>query len=179
MLPRICVLMLLFVHCYQSSSQQPSPEQTKQAETVLRDPFNLKLKLKDGSNYERHFQQIPYTKDGVVYIFPGENFGVTVNVVGNEISGLVYEKNIKKADLVLDFKEETMPGGVMMLLSIQSKLKQTLYMDAAMQVPDREGNFKTSILPALGGKAGFESWPHPITMLELKKLRFTAKAPPS
>jgi hypothetical protein len=90
---------------------------------------------------------------------------------------LQYEKDPGKADIKLKFTEEKTGGRVMMMLVIESRLKQTLYVNASMQIPNRKGTYKTSILPVLGGKSGFESWPHPITLLELKNLRFSSKAP--
>jgi hypothetical protein len=174
---RISLLLLVFLLGQQDPGQQVRPPEQKPDEIALRGPFDLKLKLPDGSNYEEHFDPIPYVKNGSIYIFPSEKFGVTVNSAGGEIAGLHYEKDPGKADIKLHFTEEKTGGRVMMLLVIESKLKQTLYMDASMQIPNRKGAYKTSILPVLGGKGGFESWPHPITVLELKNLRFSAKAP--
>jgi hypothetical protein len=167
----------MFILGQQDSSQQAQPPEQKPDEVVLRDPFDLKLKLPDGSSYEEHVGRVPYVKDGSVYIFPGEKFGVAVRSAGEEIAGLQYEKDPGKADIRLKFTEEKTGGRVMMMLVIESRLKQTLYVNASMQIPNRKGTYKTSILPVLGGKSGFESWPHPITLLELKNLRFSSKAP--
>jgi hypothetical protein len=176
---RSCLLPLMFFLAYQDSGQRtPQPEQ-KPSEVALRDPFDLKLKLQDGSDYEEHFDRVPYIKDGTVYIFPGEKFGVRVSTTGEELSGLQYMKDSGKADLRLQLAEHKAGGKVTMMLVIESKLKQTLYMDALMHLPNRKGAYKTSILPVHGGKSGFESWPQPITALELKNLRFSASARPS
>ncbi len=181
-MPRILLLVLILVFAQgrqDSGKQDQSPEQ-KPSEIVSRDPFTLKLKLPDGSSYEEHFDQVPYVKDGYIYIFPGEKFGVMVSTAGDEIAGLGYVKQSGKGDVRLEFKEEKAGGGrVMMILVIESKLKRTLYMDAPMQVPNRKGVYKTNVLPVLAGKIGFESWPHPISLLELKNLRFSQKPPNS
>jgi hypothetical protein len=176
---RISLLLFMFLLGQQDSGQQVRPPEQKPDEVVSRGPFDLKLKLPDGSSYEEHFDRIPYVKDGSVYIFPGEKFGVTVRSAGEEIAGLQYEKDPGKADIKLKFTEEKAGGRVMMMLVIESGLKQTLYMNASMQIPNRKGTYKTSILPVFGGKSGFESWPHPITILELKNLRFSQKPPNS
>jgi len=176
MLSKTFVLFLMFLQSVGPSGQdiQQSPDQ-KVDEIVLRDPFTLKLKLQDGSKYEEHFDQTPYVKDGNVYIFPGENFGVNAITAGGEITGLTYVKNPANANVRLKFTEETGGGRTMMILVIESRLKQTLYLDAFMQIPNRNGSYKTSILPVIAGKSGFESWPHPITLLVLRNLRFTQK----
>ena len=168
------VLMLMLLQSPQATSQdvQPPPQQ-KPDEVVLRDPFTLKLKLPGGSKYEERLDQTPYVKDGSIYIFSGESFGVNAQIDGEKITILSYVKNPAKADIRLKLTEEGGGRGVMMLLVIESKLKQTLYLDAAMQVPNRKGEYKTSILPVPAGKGGFESWPHPISLLILRNLRFT------
>jgi hypothetical protein len=170
----VLMLMVVFLQSPQAPGQdvQPSPE-TKPDQVPLREPFTLKLKLPGGSNYEEHFDPIPYVKDGSIYIFPGENFGLNAQVDGDKITNLSYVKNADKADIRLKFTEQGGGKGVMMLLVIESKLKQTLYLDAAMQIPNRKGEYKTSILPVFAGKGGFESWPHPISLLILRNLRFT------
>jgi hypothetical protein len=164
MLQAFLVLMFMLLQSPQATSQdvQPPPQQ-KSDEVVLRDPFTLKL----------HFDAVPYVKDGSIYIFPGEKFGVNAQVDGNGIASLSYVKDVAKADIRLEFTERKGGNGVMMLLVIENKLKQTLYLDAGMQVPTRKGAYKTSILPVIGGKGGFESWPHPISLLILRNLRFT------
>lgn len=174
MLQASLVLMLMLLQSPQATSQdvQPPPQQ-KPDEIALRDPFTLKLKLPGGSNYEERFDHIPYVKDGSIYIFPGENFGANAQIDGEKITSLGYVKNPAKADVRLNLTEQGGGKGVMMLLVIESKLKQTLYLDAAMQVPNRKGEYRTSILPVLAGKGGFESWPHPISLLILRNLRFT------
>jgi len=174
MLQAFLVLMLMLLQSPRATSQdvQPPPP-LKADESVLRDPFTLKLKLPGGGNYEERFDQTPYVKDGSIYIFPGEKFGVNAQVDGDKIASLSYVKNPAKADVRLELTEQRGGQGVMMLLVIESKLKQTLYLDAGMQVPNRKGAYKTSILPVLAGKSGFESWPHPISLLILRNLRFT------
>ena len=139
---RISLLRFMFILGQQDSSQQVQPPEQNPDVVVSREPFDLKLKLPDGSGYEEHFDRVSYVKDGSVYrLQRGED------------------------------------RRVMMLLIIESRLRQTLCMNASMQIPNRKGTHKTSILRVLGGKIGFESWPHPIIALELKNRRFSAKAP--
>lgn len=150
------LLILILLQSPQSAGQDPpSPPQQKPDDVVLRD------------------NAVPYVKDGSIYILPGEKFGVNAQVDGDKIASLSYVKDTGKADIQLEFTKKGGGNGVMMLLVIHNKLKQTLYLDAGMQVPDRKGAYKTSILPVVGGKAGFESWPHPISLLILRNLRFT------
>ena len=176
----LLVLLLMLLQGSQAPTQQvqtPSDQGQQPNDIVLRQPFVLKLKLQDGSNYQEHFDQTPFIKNGNIYIFPGENFGVNIAVEGDKIGSLSYIKDASRADLQLKFTERGNGRGVMMLLVIENKLKQTLYLDAAMQIPKRSGAYKTSILPVFGGKGGFESWPHPISLLVLRNLRFTKELP--
>jgi hypothetical protein len=90
----------------------------------------------------------PTSRDGSIYIFPGEKFGVIVSTAGDEIAGVGYVKEASKGDVRLEFRQEKAGGGrVMMILVIESKLKRTLYMDASMQLPNRKGVYKANIYP--------------------------------
>lgn len=173
-------LILLLWQSPQAPRQDvpPSPGQ-KPDEVTLREAFTLKLKLPGGSSYEQHFDPIPYVRDGSIYVFPGENFGVNALVDGDKITSLSYVKNPAKANIRLKFTEQGAGKGVMMLLVLESKLEQTLYMDAAMQVPNQNGEYKTRILPVRAGQGGFESWPNPISLLVLRNLRFADRPPHS
>jgi hypothetical protein len=171
---QILVLSLIFAQNPVPSGQEGQNLPDPRSEGVIfREPFTLKLKGQGGSNFEQHFDKTPYVKDGMIYIFPGEKFGVNAAVDGEKIAGLSYVSNPAKADVRLEFAEKVSGGNVMTLLIIENHLKQTLYLDAGMRVPNREGAYKTSVLPVLAGKSGFESWPHPIVLLMLRNLRFT------
>jgi hypothetical protein len=169
MTPQAWLLLLLVLFMPNQQSAQPGQ---KPSETVLRDPFTLKLKLNDGSNFEQRFDQVPYVKDGSVYIFSGEAFGIAVKTDGDKITDVSYEKDATKDDILLKFEQMSTGKTTMMMLTIQNKLKQDVQLDASMRLPKRDGAYKTSILPVLAGKSGFESWPHPIAVLELRNFRF-------
>ena len=91
---------------------------------------------------------------------------------------MTYQKDKAGADVEVEFKQEVDKDGTpMMMLVLKSNIKKVLYIDALMTVPEREGIYKTSILPLQPGLMGFESWPHPIVQLVLRNLRFKETPP--
>jgi len=159
-----------------TSQERPSPD-PKLDGLVFRDPFTLKLRVDKDHYYEEHYdKRIPYVADNDVYFFAGENFGVNLNIKDDDVVGVTYQPDSKKADVWFSFKQaKELPGGIGMMLIIQNKLKHRLYMDALMTVPDKKGIYKTSILPIEAGLSDFESWPHPIVQLVVRNIRFSAK----
>ena len=157
--------------------QTPSPtDSIAQASPVFRDPFTLKLKLDHGDTYLEHFDKVPYVADNVVYLFAGDNFGINLSANGDEISGLTYQKDPGRSDMVFKFtQEKDNAGRFMMLLTISSKLKRQVFLDALMTVPGKKGIYKTSILPVGPGLSNFESWPHPIVQLALRNFHLSQK----
>ena len=107
-----------------------------------------------------------------MYLFKGDEFGLTLVIQDNSIRTVKYQPDVKKADVTLKFTQEVQPNGTaMMMLHIHNKTKQTLNVDALMTVPDKKGIAKTCILPVQPGLSGFESWPHPIVQLVLRNIR--------
>lgn len=132
----------------------------------------LKLNKKDTPKYT--FEKLPYVDErNFVHLVAGDKFGVNATVSADEISGLSYQPDLKKADITFDFREEKDT----MMLTIKSNLKRQIYMDGGMAVPGREGLYKTSILPLEAGLTNFESWPHPITHLIVSRIRFSPGTP--
>jgi hypothetical protein len=145
--------------------------QTSEAPSLpVRDAVpKLKLNKKDAPQYK--FEKLPYVDEhNFVHIVAGEKFGVNVTVSDDEISGLTYQPDLKKADITFEFREEK----PMMMLTIKNNLKRRIYADGGMAVPDRDGFLKTSLIPIDPGLMSFESWPHPITHLIVARIRFSA-----
>jgi len=141
-------------------------------DTVFREPFTLKLHVDKEHFYEEKIGKIPFVHDGDVYLFKGDEFGLTLDIQTNSIRTVKYQPDLKKADVTLKFTQEVQPdGSAMMMLHLHNNTKQTLEMDALMTVPDKKGIAKTSILPVQPGLSGFESWPHPIVQLVLRNIR--------
>jgi hypothetical protein len=150
---------------------------------VFRDPFTIKLYVDKERCYEQKIdKKIPFAADNNVYLFPGESFGLKLGIVNGEITTVSYQKEKAGADIELEFSQKIEENGdAMMMLVLKSKIKQTLYLDALMIVPEKKGNYKTSILPLEPGLMNFESWPHPIVQLVLINLRLkdgTENKPP-
>jgi hypothetical protein len=147
-------------------------------ETVFRAPFDLKLHIDKNHYYEQHFDKVPYIIDNDVYLFVGENFGVNVTVIDNQITGLTYQPNLNKCDISFKFTQEKLnKNEMMMILVTRNGLKRRLQFDALMTIPDKKGIFNTSILPIEPGLSSFESWPHPIVQLVLRNFRFVESSP--
>lgn len=141
-------------------------------DTIFREPFTLKLHIDKEHLYEEKIGKIPFVHDGDVYLFKGDEFGLTLDIQTNSVRTVKYQPDLKKADVTLKFTQEVQPdGSAMMMLHIHNNTKRTLDMDALMTVPDKKGIAKTSILPVQPGLSGFESWPHPIVQLVLSKIR--------
>jgi hypothetical protein len=140
---------------------------------VFREPFTLKVRVDKDHYYEESYdKRIPYVSENDVYLFSGENFGINLNLKGDEVAEVVYQPDIKKADVWFSFAQSKELGGAAMMLIIQNKMKRQLHMDALMTVPGKEGNY-TSILPIEAGLSDYESWPHPIVQLVLSNFQLS------
>jgi len=143
---------------------------------VFRDPFTLRLAVDKDHYYEEHFEKIPYVANKDIYLFAGEKFGISLRISDGEVSEVIYQPDLAKADLQLKFSQEKKLKNGMMLV-IESKIKKRLYLDALMTVPQSKEIHGTSILPVEAGLSDYESWPHPIVQLVLRNLRFSEKTP--
>ncbi len=142
-------------------------------EAVFREPFTLKLQIDKEHFYEKEFTKMAYVHEDNVYLFKGDEFGLTLDIQDGSIRAVKYQPDVKKADVTLKFTQEVDAGGTaMMMLHIHNNTKQPLDVDALMTVPNEKKTFKTSILTVQPGLSGFESWPHPIVQLVLRNIRF-------
>jgi len=141
-------------------------------DAVFREPFTLKLHIDKEHFYEEKFDKIPFVCNGYVYLFRGDEFGLSVDVKDGSVRSVKYQPDVTKADVTLKFSQEIgTDGTVMMMLVIHNNTKYTLYMDGLMTVPNKKGVSKTTILPIRPGLGDYESWPHPIVQLALGNIR--------
>ena len=170
--------MAIFITTATVQSAQPATN-APSVDLVFREPFTLTLQVDKEHRYEARFdRKIPYVADNDVYLFSGESFGLTLSITNGEIAKLSYQKEKNGADIELEFKQELQTGkDPMMLLILKSNIKHTLYLDAMMTRPEKDGVYNTSILPLQPGLSGYESWPHPIVQLVLTNLRLKKTAP--
>jgi len=179
----ICGMALLLgfsaVGLAAGDSTASAPANASQTNLVFRDPFTLKLHVDKEHFYEERYERkIPFVVDNDVYLFSGESFGLKLGITNGDVSTVTYQKDKAGADVEIEFKQEAQKDGdAMMMLVLKSNIKQVLYLDALMTVPEKKGIYKTSILPLQPGLMGFESWPHPIVQLVLRNLRFKEKMP--
>jgi hypothetical protein len=148
----------------------------KPKDAVMREPFDLKLKI-DKEHYDQvHYDKQPYVSDNEVYLFSGDKFGVNILVRDGHIAEVRYQPDAKKADIWFGFEQpKELQNGIGMTLSIDNKMKRAVSMEAQMMSPVRNIPIKTSILPVKPGKSGLESWPHPIWQLVLGNLQLTTE----
>jgi len=122
-------------------------------------------------------QTVPPSETGriannVVFMSPGDNFGVNLaGAADGTALSITEEPNLKKANLVLSFRQEK----GMMLFTIQNRTEHWLAYEVGIRVPKRNGFYKTSVMPLGPRLSNFESWPHPIDQLALKNFSFTEK----
>ena len=110
--------------------------------------------------------------NNVVFMCPGDKFGVNLAGAANgTVLSITEEPDLKKADLILSFKQEK----GMMLFTIENRAGHWLTYEAGIRVPKRSGFYKTSVMPIGPRLSNYESWPHPIDQLALKNFGFTEK----
>src|SRR5450755_2869030 len=86
------------------SSGQQTVYATAESSPVFRDPFTLKLRV-DNHYYDQRFDKVPYVVENDVYLFAGENFGITLDTKENQVSGIVYQSDLTKADVWFSFSQ--------------------------------------------------------------------------
>jgi hypothetical protein len=110
--------------------------------------------------------------NNVVLMSAGEKFGLKLaGAADGTALSITEEPNLKKANLVLNFRQEK----AMMLFTIENRTEHWLTYEAGIRVPKRDGLYKTSVMPLGPHLSNFESWPHPIDQLALKNFSFTEK----
>lgn len=139
--------------------------------SVFRDPFTLQLPIDEKQYYEQKFEKIPYVYENTVLLFVNESYGINLKPSEAGKFDVIYEKNIEKADVSLEFTQKRLGENLTMILQIKNNTKKTLVMQGLMTVPGKKGVAKTSIIPINAGLVSFESWPHPIVQLALKEIR--------
>jgi len=166
------ILFCLPVSIGSLRAQSPTPTTTP-SET-FRDPFEVKFQFDDKHKVEQKFDKTPYVSEKIIYIFPGEEFGINIRREAEEIVEISYQPDLQKADLKFKFEVQKLGKHSMMMLTIQSHLDKMLIMEAGMLLPGYKEPVKTSLAPVLPNLMGVETWPQPIVKLELRNLRLAA-----
>jgi hypothetical protein len=155
---------------------KPKTDAVQRDNTVFRKPFTLKLRIDKEHYYEQKVEKVPFVHDGDVYLFKDDEFGLTLDALGDTIRSVKYQPDLKKAHVTLKFTQEVMPDGTgTMLLVISNGFGRKLWMDGLMVVPDQPKPSETSLLTVEPGLKNYESWQHPIIQLMLRRLRLQAK----
>lgn len=154
------------------AAEKSAPTKNRAEDTVFRKPFTLTLHIDAENFYEAKLYKIPFVHQNDVYLFKGDELGITFEIRDNTIKAVKYQPDILKAAVTLKFTQEVKTNGTaMMMLVIRNRTEKKLNMDALMTVPEKEGVAKTTILPIGPGLSNYESWPHPIVQLVLRNMR--------
>lgn len=176
--PFIVAMVILVAGIASLSAQTSKP---KPKGPVMREPFNLRLKVDKVRYDEVHYDKQPYVLENEVYLFSGEKFGVNLGVKDGRVLEVRYQPDVKRADVVFGFEQpKELQDGLGMALTIDNKMKRGVSMEGLMTIPGKKDPLKTSILPVQAGKSGLESWPHPIWQLVIGNLQLMPEgsAPP-
>jgi hypothetical protein len=166
MLPTLAVLALVAIAGAADEAKTPD------ADAVFREPFTLKLYVDKEHYYEEKIKKIPYVHNGWVYLFKGDEFGLTLDIQNDSVRSVKYQKDVKKADVTLKFIQTVLHDRTaMMMLEIHNNTKHTLSLDALMTVPSEKAILKTTIVPVRPSLFSIETWPHPIVQLVLRNIR--------
>jgi hypothetical protein len=163
-----CLLAWTCNLCAQTPAPAGPPSET------FRDPFTVKFQFDGKHKVEHKFDKTPYVSEKTIYVFPGEEFGITIKREGEEISEISYQPDLKKADVKFKFEVQKFGKQPAMVLTTQSYLDKMLLIEAWMLLPEYKEPVKTSMYPVLPHLMGIETWPQPILKLELKNLRLAA-----
>lgn len=146
---------------------------TSSSDVVFRDPFTLKLRVDADRSLDVDFQKIPYVHKGSVYLFSGEEFGISLKIEGKRITEISYHKDPKRADVRFKFSQDwdSQKSEGAMNLIIDNHTQRKILFDGLMTTPKNPEARQTSILPVGPGMTNYESWPHPIIQLVLRNIR--------
>jgi hypothetical protein len=104
-----------------------------------------------------------------IEITPEQKLFVEIIVENGKVVQLLPVTEIKKSDITATFNFTKLDKG--MMLSVNNPFPKSMKYNIDMI--DSKGNaFQTSSCPVGAGISVFESWPHPITKLEIKNFRF-------
>jgi hypothetical protein len=167
----------------QTSTSKPSTSTAKQKtstpnskNSVLREPFTLRLKVDKDHYEELHYDKQPYVSENEMYLFSGDKFGVNLIVKADRVVEVRYQPDVSKADLVFGFEQpKELQNGVAMALTIDNNIKHDVGMEVMGTVPGKKEPFKDKIVPVKAGKSNTEFWPQPIAQLVLGHFQLTAE----
>ena len=145
----VAILASLCMPKLASSQEQPLANPNA-ATPVFREPFTLRIRVDKNHYYEEHYdKRIPYVAEKDVYLFSGENFGVNLDIKGEDVVDVTYQSDVKKADVWFRFtQEKELIGGIGMMLVIENKMKRQLHMDALMTVRTKREFTKQALSPS-------------------------------
>jgi len=107
--------------------------------STFRDPFTLQLPIDKKQYYEQKFEKIPFVYENTVLLFVNESFGINLKPSQSGKIDVIYEKNIEKADVSLEFTQKKLGKNLTMMLQIKNNTKKTLVMQGLMTVPGKKG----------------------------------------
>jgi hypothetical protein len=158
---------------------------------ACRKPGTSTMRLREGGSITLPKPPAPYFSGSVLSLIPGDTvvLGFSRNPDGglsapvllqvSDTAGVVDTGLGPDADMTLSFSFRQLEGKPDMMLTVVNKTHMMIKYDAFMYVPssgDVSGNGTSScpVMPALSPAQGFstfESWPHPIALLLIGRIR--------
>jgi hypothetical protein len=171
---------------------EPQPDADPRCQRLAcRKPGASTMRLREGGSITLPRPPAPYFSGSVLSLVPGETvvLGFSRTAEGglsapvllqvSDAAGVVDTGLGPDADMTLSFSFRQQDGKPDMMLTVVNKTHMMIKYDAFMYVPNTgnvRGNGTSScpVMPALSPAQGFstfESWPHPIALLLIGRIR--------
>lgn len=173
MLSRKWILASLVIASTAIAADQAVPASST-AQPVFRKPFMLEVRVDKDRVWRENFGPVPYVYENGVYLFPGERFGVKLDVKDGAIAGISYVSDADKADVSFEFSQDLQDDKATATLKLINHTTHSLTMRALMMVPGEKKPVETSILPLNAGMTNFESWPQALRQLLVYEIQIVS-----
>ena len=176
LLPRTIVtlfIVLTFLPLAPGQQGQDAGEQAREAvcrRVPCRPPTTVRLRLNGKEYFEMEFPKSPYVADGFINVLAGEELNVEFDEGDGRLSNPRYVKTPAKPERTVSLRLEQTDGGT--VLRVQNPFGKAIAYDCLIQHYKEQRFRRTSVLPVLGGKMGFEMWPYPVAQVVISNVRY-------
>jgi hypothetical protein len=130
----------------------------------------VRLRLNGKEYFEMEFPKSPYVADGFINVLAGEELHVEFDEGDGQLSNSRYVKTPANPERTVSLRLEQTDEGT--VLRVQNPFGKSIVYDCLIQHYKEQRFRKTSILPVLGGKVGFEMWPYPVAQVVISNVRY-------